>query len=726
MIQETKLTSADAGAGSMLGSSVALSSDGNTAIVGGIGDGGSVGAAWVFTRSGGVWSQQAKLVGSGAIGTSQQGYSVALSADGNTAIIGGISDNSGVGAAWAFVRSGGVWTQQGSKLVGSGDIGASRQGIGVALSADGNTAIVGGDQDNSDVGAAWVYTRSGGVWTQQGSKLVSADTVGAARQGGAVALSADGNTAIVGGDQDNTNVGAVWVYTRSVGVWSQQGGKIVGSGAVGASRQGWAVGLSADGNTAIVGGYDDNSSAGAAWVFTRSVGVWSQQGGKIVGTGATGAAQQGASVGISADGNTAVVGGYGDDTAVGAMWVYTRTGGVWTQQGGKLVGTGAVGPAQQGVWVAISADGVTAISGGWTDNSGVGAAWVFVSSATQLAFGQQPTITSAGALMAPAVTVQLQDAGGNPVAVGGVIVTMALSSGTGTLSGTLSQVTNTSGLASFSDLSVNLIGAKQLTASCPGRASAVSISFTIMAAAPASIVATGGTPQTTVVGTAFGTALQATVHDGFGNPASGVTVTFTAPSSGASGAFGGFTTATATTNAAGIAIAPTLIANGTTGAFTVNASVAGVAAPASFALGNTSGAATSIAATGGTPQSTELMFPFPQRLSATVRDSFANPVPGVLVTFTVIAGALGAAGEFPGPAASATALTDATGVAVAPPITANSHDGLFVVTATAAGVSGSASFALEIAPAIPLVDAAGLLVLIAALAALGALALGTR
>ena len=148
--------------------------------------------------------QGPKLVGTGAVGTAEQGFSVALSADGNTAIVGGHVDNSATGAAWVYTRSGGVWTQQGSKLVGTGAVGAAEQGISVALSADGNTAIVGGPDDNSNAGAAWVYTRSGGVWTQQGSKLVGTGAVGSARQGSSVALSADGNTAIVGGPGDNS------------------------------------------------------------------------------------------------------------------------------------------------------------------------------------------------------------------------------------------------------------------------------------------------------------------------------------------------------------------------------------------------------------------------------------------------------------------------------------------------------------------------------------------
>jgi hypothetical protein len=169
---------------------------------------------------------------------------------------------------------------------------------------------------------------------------------------------------------------------RSNGVWTQQGNKLVGAGAVGPTsiEQGTSVALSADGNTAIIGGPGDNFDNGAMWVFTRSNGVWTQQGGKVVGTGVVANAFQGVSVRLSADGNTALMGGYADNFDTGAAWVFTRSNGVWTQLGSKLVGTGAVGqfPAEQGVSVALSADGrSTAVIGGPEDNGAFGAAWVF-------------------------------------------------------------------------------------------------------------------------------------------------------------------------------------------------------------------------------------------------------------------------------------------------------------------------------------------------------------
>ena len=123
--------------------------------------------------------QGSKLTASGETGDGAFGASVALSADGTTALIGGPFDNGYVGAAWVFTRSGSTWTQQGSKLTGGDETGAGEFGFSVALSADGNTALIGGAEDNSGVGAAWVFTRSGSAWTQQGAKLTASDETGA-------------------------------------------------------------------------------------------------------------------------------------------------------------------------------------------------------------------------------------------------------------------------------------------------------------------------------------------------------------------------------------------------------------------------------------------------------------------------------------------------------------------------------------------------------------------
>jgi IPT/TIG domain len=195
--------------------SAAISAEGSTALIGGRLDNGSIGAGWIFTRSGATWTQQAKLTGSGETGKGNLGRSGALSADGNTALIGGPADNTNVWAAWVFTRSGTTWAQQGSKLTASGESGPATFGRSAALSSDGNTALLGGPADNTNVGAAWVFTRSGAIWTQQGSKLTGSGESGAGTFGLAVTLSADASTALIGGPADNSKLGASWVVVNS-------------------------------------------------------------------------------------------------------------------------------------------------------------------------------------------------------------------------------------------------------------------------------------------------------------------------------------------------------------------------------------------------------------------------------------------------------------------------------------------------------------------------------
>jgi uncharacterized protein (TIGR03437 family) len=379
------------------GTSVALSGDGNTVLIGGPGDNSTVGAVWVFVNSGGgVWSPQgSKLAPTDYTGTLPQfGYSVALSSDGNTALIGGYTNNYSFGSAWVYTRSGTVWTEQ-AMLTGTGAQGSYPfQGFAVALSSDGNTALIGGPYDNSAAGAAWIFTRSGTIWTQQGDKLVGSGASGSSEQGSAVALSSDGNTALIGGPYDNSSNGAAWIFTRSNGAWNQQGQKLVGTGGNELTEQGWSVALSGDGATALIGGPFDGPngfavfarpsgfrprgfgfSTGAVWIFTLSGGSWSQQGSKLVGAGFSGSPAQGYSAALSSDGNMALSGGPYDDGS-GAAWVFTRSGGVWTQNGAQVVGTGNTGDALQGSSVALSAAN-TAIIGGSTDNDYVGGAWIF-------------------------------------------------------------------------------------------------------------------------------------------------------------------------------------------------------------------------------------------------------------------------------------------------------------------------------------------------------------
>jgi hypothetical protein len=188
---------------------IALSGDGNTVIFGVPGT-----AVYVYAHVDGqnVWTQQAALPGSGSFGSS-----VALSADGNTALIGDPSYNNNNGTVYVFTRSNVSWTMA-EQLVGPGAVGAAQQGASVALSADGNTVLIGGPGDSYGApGAAWVLWRGGVRREVNWQKIAGTGGIGDAqtpiRQGSAVALSADGMTALIGGPGDNRNSGATWVFS---------------------------------------------------------------------------------------------------------------------------------------------------------------------------------------------------------------------------------------------------------------------------------------------------------------------------------------------------------------------------------------------------------------------------------------------------------------------------------------------------------------------------------
>jgi hypothetical protein len=503
--QGARLRAAD-GSGPALGTSIAISFDGNTAVAGGPQDRAQTGGAWIFTRNGKTWSEQGpRLVGSEAVGDAGQGSSVAISADGNTAIIGGPRDRfAGTfgGAAWVFTRTAGVWSQQGPKLIGLDAVGAAQQGFAVALSADGNTAIVGGPGDNGANGASWIFTRSGGAWTQQGSKLVGLGASSPSAQGSAVALSGDGNTAIVGGPSSSDG-GAAWIFTRTDGVWTQQGPKFIGFGVGGFSPgYGVAVALSHDGNTAMVGGPSEISDQGAARIYVRTLGEWTQQGSRLVGSGGSTEARQGTSVSLSADGNTAVSGGSSDQPQ-GALWVFSRALGVWTQQGSKLVGADAAivfGSPQQGRAVAISGDATTIVEGGPAD-AAVGSVWPFAKAVPTIATvsgnGQTAKINTA---FAP-LSVVVRDAADQPSP--GISVTFTVTAGPGGAGGTFGSsatvLTSANGIATAPTLTANgIVGGFTVTASTA--AAPASATFNVgnaTLATPANLTATA-TPSPAV------------------------------------------------------------------------------------------------------------------------------------------------------------------------------------------------------------------------------------
>lgn len=349
---------------------VAVSEDGSTAIAGAPLDSGQTGAAWILTRSGDAWAvRRTRLTGSNPVGPSLAGSSVAISRDGNTALVGAPGDDSNAGAVWVFARQGADWTEQ-TKLSVPDSIGRARLGASVAISGDGNTAVAGGPDDRGSAGAVWIFVRSGDTWTEL-SKLAGSGDAGASRQGDSVAISADGRTIVAGAPGDGYGVGAAWIFANPTGNWVQQGGKLTGRGTVGEAGQGSAVAVSENGNLAVIGGSGDRYGEGAAWVFQRRSGRWSQFGEKLVPGDAVGASAFGASAAVSAVGDQVFIGGTEDNGGTGAVWQFTQSRAGWKQQAGKLVGPDSGQPSRQGHSLAVSGDGDALLWGASGERSSI-------------------------------------------------------------------------------------------------------------------------------------------------------------------------------------------------------------------------------------------------------------------------------------------------------------------------------------------------------------------
>ena len=466
----------NSGANDLFGQSVALSSDGNTLAVGAYGEGSAAtgingnqadnsasfsGAVYVFTHTTGTWSQQAYIKASNSEANDWFGYSVALSSDGNTLAVGAFEEDSAAtgingnqvdnsatdsGAVYVFTRTAGIWNQQAYVKASNTD---ANDGFGlfISLSSDGNTLAVpsymegsaatginGNQADNTApvAGAVYVFTRTAGTWAQQ-AYVKASNTDANDRFGQSVALSSDGNTLAVGGylegsaatgvngnQADNTanQAGAVYVFTRTAGAWSQQA-YVKASNTDANDLFGQSVALSSDGNTLAVGGYLEGSAAtgvngnqadntanqaGAVYVFTRTAGAWAQQ--AYVKASNTDANDWfGTSVALSSDGNTlAVVANFEDSAATGingnqadnsapvagAVYVFTRTAGTWAQQAYVKASNTEAGDTF-GRSVALNSDGntlavgaagegsaATGLGGNQTSNTAAGAGAVYV------------------------------------------------------------------------------------------------------------------------------------------------------------------------------------------------------------------------------------------------------------------------------------------------------------------------------------------------------------
>lgn len=349
----TMLTGSDSVPGDHAGASVAVSADNQTLIfgapnatVGGITNAGKV---YVFTRNAdGSWTQQAALIEPGTPGSDGLGSSVALSADGNTAVIGApgatVNGQTGAGEVYVYTRSGSTWSEQ-TFFSDPTPTANDQFGAQVAVSGDAKTLLVGApfvtvNSQSKKAGAAFVYSQSNGTWSAP-TKLTASDAA-ATSYFGAVALSADGNTALIGA----RGTGKAYFFTRSGSSWSMS--KEFTDPGSGSDFFGAAVALSGDGQTAAVGAYYTTiagpqtpfgEGAGEAYIYTLAGGSWSLQQSIPNPLTQTGNKQGGfegnfgSALSLSADGNTALITAdqVGAVSSAGQAFTFARSGGTWTE-----------------------------------------------------------------------------------------------------------------------------------------------------------------------------------------------------------------------------------------------------------------------------------------------------------------------------------------------------------------------------------------------------------
>lgn len=403
--QQAHFFASDGGAGDYFGDSVALSGD--TALVGAqtddVGANQDQGSAYVFVRTGTTWSEQAHLFASDGAADDQFGYPVALSGDGDTALVGASEDDVGAnasqGSAYVFVRGGTAWTQQAHLFAPDG---AAEDWFGISVALSGDTALVGAEHDqvgaNALQGSVYVFVRSGQTWTLQ-AHLTASDGAAGDYFGYFVALA--GDTALVGAPRDDIgsseDQGSTYVFVRSGTVWTQQSQLTASDGAAN-DWFGSSAALSGDGDTALIGAPPDlvggNYDQGSAYVFVRSGSFWGEQA-QLAGSDGEPSDNFGYSVALS--GNTALVGAdldnVGANTWQGSAYVFTRGGVGWSLQQ-KLTGSDGGSNDYFGRAVALAGDTALVAAPGHTvgANPGQGSVYVFVRSGTS--WSQQAELTA--------------------------------------------------------------------------------------------------------------------------------------------------------------------------------------------------------------------------------------------------------------------------------------------------------------------------------------------
>ncbi|MEO7433002.1 MAG: hypothetical protein ABIR62_13465 [Dokdonella sp.] len=337
------------------GRSVAL--DGDTLLIGAPGaftDAGATGDATVFSKTGDDWTPTAVLTPGNDHRGEQFGDAVALS--GSTLLVG--ADNARtsepflIGVAYVFDAVDGQWSQR-ARLVPSEPL---FQGFGSAVTLDQDTAVVGASNAFGATaemgGAAFVFVRGDGSWPQQARLTDGGSGAGPVAFGAAVAVQGDLIAAGEIGSSTAPQPGNVQLFARSGSSWSPQAMIQPADGTV---NDGFGSSIALNGSTLAVGAPTADigieTDGGAVYVFTNSGGVWSQQA-KITASVAAKLAGFGTSVALSGD--TLVIGAVDAAQTRGAAYVYAHVGGVWALQDRLVAADSTLVSGSFGASVAIS------------------------------------------------------------------------------------------------------------------------------------------------------------------------------------------------------------------------------------------------------------------------------------------------------------------------------------------------------------------------------------
>jgi hypothetical protein len=312
--------------------SAALSLDGTTAIVGDPAQKANAGVVWVYVRSGVHWSQQAQLASpADATGSFPFfGMTAAVTPDGNTAFLGGAT--SGRGAVWIYKRSGSSWTEA-QKLDPPDE--TTEFGFRVALSQDGTILAVTALNNDGQQAGVYLYAHSGSAWGLVQKIPYPSDSGTQILFGTSVALSGNGSTVLVGASLDDGNKGAYRAYVRGGSGWTEQA-KI--SPAANDAFFSGPVALSRDGNTALLSG------GGETLVYTRSGSSWTRKQKLTLADGTSVGSNLGNTLALSADGTTAFVDG-SSASRVGFLWKFVLRAGQWTADSATTLPASAGDPA---------------------------------------------------------------------------------------------------------------------------------------------------------------------------------------------------------------------------------------------------------------------------------------------------------------------------------------------------------------------------------------------